>query len=252
MKNKCSFFLVFFIFSFGYTQEKAKLLMIGNSFTFYYNLPMTIEQFSKYKGLNWEVHQSTAGGASFKHHWNSEKGLSSIRKIKNNTYTHLIFQEYSNYPLVALDTTQKYLNLMYKIANKNSKKFLYATWSYPNILKNNNISTPSSMVIEDKLEKIKPDSDVEILPVGRAFDLFQLKYPNQTLFTSDNKHPNPIGSYLAACVIFSKISNQSSLGFPRRVFEKNNNEKDIYYFIVEEKMAKKCQLIADEIVFDSN
>ena len=47
---------------------------------------MTIEQFSKYKGLNWEVHQSTAGGASFKHHWNSEKGLSSIRKIKNNTY----------------------------------------------------------------------------------------------------------------------------------------------------------------------
>ena len=42
------------------------------------------------------------------------------------------------------------------------------------------------------------------------------------------------------------------MGFPRRVFEKNNNEKDIYYFIVEEKMAKKCQLIADEIVFDSN
>ena len=68
--------------------------MIGNSFTFYYNLPMTIEQFSKYKGLNWEVHQSTAGGASFKHHWNSEKGLNSVDKIKNNAYTHLIFQEY--------------------------------------------------------------------------------------------------------------------------------------------------------------
>ena len=81
MKNRCSFFLVFFIFSFGFTQEKVKLLMIGNSFTFYYNLPMTIEQFSKYKGLNWEVHQSTAGGASFKHHWNSEKGLNSVDKI---------------------------------------------------------------------------------------------------------------------------------------------------------------------------
>ena len=31
-----------------------------------------------------------------------------------------------------------------------------------------------------------------------------------------------------------------------------NNEKDIYYFIVEEEMARKCQLIADEIVFNSN
>ena len=252
MKNRFCSFLALFIFSFGFTQEKVKLLMIGNSFTFYYNLPMTIEQFSKYKGLNWEVHQSTAGGASFKHHWNSEKGLNSVDKIKNNTYTHLIFQEYSNYPLMAIDTTQKYLNLMHKIANHNSRKFLYATWTYPNILKNNNSSTPSSKAIEDKLEKIKPSSDFDILPVGRAFDLFQLKYPNQTLFTSDNKHPNSIGCYLAACVIFSKISNQSSLGIPRRVFEKINNKKDIYYFIVEEKMAKKCQLIADEIVFDSN
>ena len=60
--------------------------------------------------------------------------------------------EYSNYPLVAIDTTQKYLNLMNKImqgdgvykSNYNSKKFIYATWSYPNILKNNNSSTPSS------------------------------------------------------------------------------------------------------------
>jgi hypothetical protein len=252
MKNRCSFFLAFFIFSFGFTQEKVKLLMIGNSFTFYYNLPMTIEQFSKYKGLNWEVDQSTAGGASLKHHWNSEKGLNSVDKIKNNAYTHLIFQEYSNYPLMAIDTTQKYLNLMHKIANHNSRKFLYATWSYPNILKNNNSSIPSSKAIEDKLEKIKPSSDFDILPVGRAFDLFQLKYPNQTLFTSDNKHPSPIGCYLAACVIFSKISNQSSLGIPRRVFEKINNEKDIYYFIVEEEMARKCQLISDEILFNSN
>ena len=226
--------------------------MVGNSFTFYYNLPMTIEQFSKSKGLNWEVHQSTSGGASFKDHWNSEKGLSSVQKIKNNTYTHIIFQEYSSYPLIAIDTTQKYLNLMHKIANSESRKFLYATWSYPNILKNNNLSSPSSKVIEDKLENIKPSLETNILPVGRAFDLFQLRYPDQTLFTSDNKHPNPIGSYLSACVIFSKISNQSSLGFPRRVFEKINNEKDIYYFIVEEEMAKKCQQIADEIVFNSN
>ena len=75
MRSNLTLFLTFLFFSFGFTQEKVKLLMIGNSFTFYYNLPMTIEQFSKYKGLNWEVHQSTAGGASFKHHWNSEKGL---------------------------------------------------------------------------------------------------------------------------------------------------------------------------------
>mgnify|MGYP001379525344 CR=1 FL=1 len=252
MKSKFALLLMTLAFSFGLSQEKVKLLMVGNSFTFYYNLPMTIEQFSKFKGLDWEVHQSTASGASFKNHWNNEKGLSSVKKIKNSTYTHIIFQEYSSYPLTAIDTTQKYLNLMYKVTDNKSRKFIYATWSYPNILKNNNSSTPSSSLIEDKLEKIKPSSDVEILAVGRAFDLFQSRYPSQTLFTSDDKHPNSIGSYLAACVIFSKISNQSSIGIPKRIFEKNNNEKDIYYFIIEEKMANKCQLIADEIVFNPN
>ena len=154
---------------------------------------------------------------------------------------------------MAIDTTQKYLNLMHKIANNNSRKFLYATWSYPNILKNNNLSTPSSKAIEDELEKIKPSLDVEILPVGRAFDLFQLRYPNQTLFTSDNKHPNPIGCYLAACVIFSKISNQSSLGCPKRVFDNINNEKDIYYFIVEEEIDyDNLKFIACSPGFDLN
>ena len=86
MKIRLTLLLITFVFSFGFTQEKVRLLMVGNSFTFYYNLPMTIEQFSKSKGLNWEVHQSTSGGASFKDHWNSEKGLSSVQKIKNNTY----------------------------------------------------------------------------------------------------------------------------------------------------------------------
>jgi hypothetical protein len=252
MRSNFILFITIFVFYFGFAQEKVKILMIGNSFTFYYNLPMAIEQFSKHKGLNWEVHQSTAGGASFKDHWNSEKGLNSIQKIKNNTYTHVVLQEYSSYPLTTIDTTQKYLNLMHKISSNKSRKYLYATWSYRNILKNNDLTSPSSKIIEDKLEKIKPSSDIHILPVGRAFDLFKSRYPYQTLFTSDNKHPNPIGSYLAACVIFSKISNQSSLGIPRRVFEKINNQKDIYYFIVEEEMAKKCQLISDEIVFNSN
>ena len=56
--------------------------MVGNSFTFYYNLPMTIQQFAVSKGLNWEVHQSTASGATLKQHWNNEKGLKTRKLVK--------------------------------------------------------------------------------------------------------------------------------------------------------------------------
>ena len=84
---------------------------------------------------------------------------------------------------------------------------------------------------------IKPTSDTSILPVGRAFDLFQARFPNQTLFTSDNKHPNPIGSYLAACVIFSQISGLSSKGLVRRIASKTKKGK-VFSFIVEKKWRK--------------
>ena len=223
--------------------------MVGNSFTFYYNLPIIIEQFAKAKGLKWEINQSTASGATFKHHWQNKKGLKTTQSLKRKKYTQIIFQEHSTYPLTAIDTTQKYFKKLLKKVPVNTKKHLYATWAYPN-LQNIQNKAITSVSIENALRSVSPQSNLSIIPVGRAFDLFQSRYPNQSLFTSDEKHPNPIGSYLAACVIFSKISGLSSLGLERRVASKHRKGKKLYYFIVEKKMALNCQRIADEIVFN--
>ena len=235
--------------NFSYAQQKEHILMVGNSFTFYYNLPTTIEQFAKAKGLKWKINQSTASGATFKQHWQNKKGLKTTQRLKRKKYTQIIFQEHSTYPITALDTTQKYFKKLIRSVPVNTKKHLYATWAYPK-LKNKQNEVITSTSIEKALGTVSPQSDISILPVGRAFDLFQSRYPNQTLFTSDKKHPNPIGSYLAACVIFSKISGLSSLGLERRVASKPRKGKTLYYFIVEKKMAENCQRIADEIVFN--
>ena len=64
------------------------------------------------------------------------------------------------------------------------------------------------------------------------------------------KHPSPNGSYLAACVVFSTLSNQSSKGLSRRYIGKDSNGKKIYYIILETEVAKKCQEISDLIVFN--
>ena len=208
---------------------------------------MTIEQLAKDKGLCWEVHQSTASGASLKQHWKGEKLLKTKRRTKQRKYDHIVFQEHSTYPLIAIDTTQKYLNKLVERSSKNAAIYLYATWRYPGMLQRE-YPQVSSLKIENALASIQPQRAV-ILPVGRAFDLFHARYKDQTLFTSDHKHPNSIGSYLAACVIFSKISGLSSKGLVRRVAKKRKKGKYIFYFIVEKKTAEQCQRIADEIVF---
>ena len=248
MKNGLIVLFVVFLTTQVHCQEKERILMVGNSFTFYYNLPMTLELMGKEKGLDWKVHQSTAGGATLKQHWEGEKALKTRKKIKRSKYTQIIFQEHSTYPLKAIDSTQKYLNKLFKASNQNAQKNLYATWSYPGILGESKVPESKSNAIEKALNSIKPTINTEILPVGRAFDLFQLKYPKTSLFTSDSKHPNPIGSYLVACVIFSSISKQSSKGLARRVASKSKKGKQVYYYIVEREMAKKCQQIADEIL----
>ena len=118
-----------------------------------------------------------------KQHWNSDKGLKTTKKILRKKYTRLIFQEHSSYPLIALDSTAKYLNKLYSKTTPKSQKYLYATWSYPKILKDPNAAPPKSVAIENALQAIKPSETLELLPVGRAFDLFRSRFPEQTLFT---------------------------------------------------------------------
>lgn len=206
----------------------------------------------KSRGLNWEVNQSTAGGATFKQHWKGDKGLKTLKKVKRLKYSHIIYQEHSTYPLKVKDSTKKYLTKLFDVSNPNAQKHLYATWIYPGIL-NESRSLPSgSLHIERALKSIQPTPETNILPVGRAFDLFHLRHPEISLLSSDAKHPNSIGSYLAACVMFAKISKQPSKGLVRRIASKEKKGKQIYYFIVEQDAAEKCQLIADEIVFNAH
>ena len=61
----------------------------------------------KSKGLNWEVNQSSAGGATLKEHWMGEKELKTREFLSQSKYTKIVFQDKSTYPLIAIDTTKK-------------------------------------------------------------------------------------------------------------------------------------------------
>ena len=65
------------------------------------------------------------------------------------------------------------------------------------------------------------------------------------------KHQSANGTYLAACVIFSTLSSQSSKGLTHRYFGKDSNGKKIYYILTNAGVAEKCQEIADSIVFNN-
>jgi len=229
-------------------QTKEEVLFVGNSFTFYWNLPSIVEKMAEERSLNWNVIQSTSGGASLKQHWNGDKQLSTKELISTKSYTSVIFQENSMYPIIAIDTTKKYYTQFKNLLPPNTKTYFYSTWMYPKI-DNPNRDLQFQNPIEKNLVQAGIDKSSQLLLIGKAFDVFKLTYPEHNLLTDDMKHQSANGTYLAACVIFSKLSNQSSKGLSKRYSGVDNNGKKIYYVLIDSEVSKKCQEIADLIVF---
>jgi len=244
---KIKVLLLFLCFFYLHSQEKEKILFIGNSFTFYWNLPIQTEKMGLERGLLWEIHQSTAGGATLKDHWIGNKGLKTKNIISTTQFDRIVFQEQSTMPIHFMDSTYSYFKALKTLISEKTQLYFYATWTYPNVLFE---KFPSSLnPIHSQLEKYLATEPIQIVPVGKAFDLFKKKYPEIHLLTDDFKHPNPAGSYLAACVFYVTFSGQSSKGLSRRYSGKDEEGKSIYYSIVEAHVAAACQQIADEVVF---
>ena len=254
-------YLVFFIFiscnsiasenlpsksdAFTFNIINEKILFIGNSFTFYWNLPSQVERMSIERGLNWDVKHFTLPSATLKTLWN-DPDLKSI--LESETFDHVIIQEHSTNILTnANGNSEFYFGQITSLIPDSTQIHFFSTWMYPSMeqFNINNEEYP----IERSIKQIIEDTTAKIIPIGRAFKLFQSKYPQFNLFMEDDKHPNPNGSYLASCVIFSHLSAESSLNLSKRYKGIDNKGVDIYYSIVEDEVLPVLQQISDEVIF---
>ena len=94
-------------------------------------MPLAAESMAKEKGIEIDIYQSTAGGASLKDHWDGNKNLSTVEKIKQGQFDTIILQDYSTNPLVNTLESLKYFNKFISLAKShNAKVIIYGTWTY--------------------------------------------------------------------------------------------------------------------------
>jgi len=237
--------LALFIFSSIFSQNKEKILFVGNSFTFYWNLPSIVESMAAEKEIYLDIHQSTAGGASLKQHWFGEKKLNTKKLIESGTFSKIILQDYSSNPILKTKESREYFNRFIQLIKSNQgQAIIYGTWMFPGIF---NKKYKYADPIQNALEPISVKTSSPTAPVGTAFRLFQEKHPEIPIFTSDNKHPSAVGSYLAACVFYKILTGKSPLGLSRRFERKDEYGKKIFLMMVEKEVATKCQSIVEEM-----
>lgn len=118
------------LFLFGQNSKTKKVLFVGNSYTYFWNLPLTVQVFAEKDSIGFETRQSTGGGMSLRQHWNQENNLKTMDIIQSAEWDCIILQDHSMQAIQKPDSLHYFGKLFSELIHKKgAKTFLYSTWS---------------------------------------------------------------------------------------------------------------------------
>lgn len=227
-------------------EDSQSVLFVGNSYTYFWNLPQHVASMAKTQNISLMTRQSTNGGVTLANHWKGERNLMTQSLIKNGQFDYVVLQDNSLYPLMYADTTLKYGKLLGKLISANGgKPIIYLTWGR----RNNPLMQPVNNMIYKELAK---SINAEIAPVGPAWMKAEELDPTIELYDPDGSHPSAIGTYLTACVFHAILTGKSPVGLPERLIHQDKDGEKLYLNILPQRIALFCQQVAQATVQEWN
>lgn len=171
----------------------------------------------------------TPGGARLLHHASNKNVL---RKLKQQSWDFVVLQENSRLP--GLPTKQlstdvfpyaRQLVAESKKANPDTNLIFFMTMAHRNGDPRNKHVSSSLRTYEGTQRRVNrtylkmaQDNRALVAPVGEAWKIVRKERPDIALY-ADNVHPNPTGTYLAACVFYATLFRNPCTGaaVPRQV-----------------------------------
>jgi hypothetical protein len=183
-----------------------RILWIGNSFTFVNDLPKIITELADSSHMSHapEITGILKGGEMLKGHWANPALQDALKK----KWDVVVMQEQSTTPITAPDTLLKYGTLIGNAARKaGAKVVLYVTWPQ----KKRPTAADSIVTAYRALGKAV---HAKLALVGPAWMNVLAADPSTELYMKDGSHPDPQGSYIAACVFYQVLYGKSPVGLP--------------------------------------
>lgn len=226
----------------GEVVAPKRVLFIGNSLTYFENLPQVVSAMAKARGLQLTARKITAGGSTLEQHWQGKRNLRSVHEIASGHYDAVVLQDYSTRPVTAPDDTMRDIGLFcQQIKKSGGTPYLYVTWA---LEKNPEAQTA---ITETYLTAARADDAVAV-PVGPAWQRARTLRPDLPLYTGDGKHPAKLGAYLSACVFFAVLTGESPVGLPRVPMTTDHEGESIILMQIDKADAEFCQQIAEDTV----
>jgi hypothetical protein len=183
-------------------QAERKVLFVGNSYTYGYNLPHIVSIIAKETSIPLDTRKSTMGGATLKEHWTGGRELETKKLIAEGDFDAVVLQDFSMSAMHSPDTSLKYIQLFCDyIRSHGGKPYLFNTWAREKVPQYQD-------EIDDMYMQAAKAYDATRIPVGSAWELAMDLRPSVDLFTSDGSHPNELGTMLSASVFVRVICGE--------------------------------------------
>lgn len=199
--------------------DTLNVLFIGNSFTYYNDMPVMVEELATSMGYSMNV-DSVTRGSTHLYQWTDATSeaytLLETALATSSDYDYVILQgqsteSYTNYDRFlqgAKDLAARVLQ-----NSPNAQIRLYETWGFPAGLDATYTTIEAQeAAIRERYELCANEIGAKVHYVGKAFTDCYYNYPSATsgisLYnTSDYRHPSLSGSYLAALVHLGYLIN---------------------------------------------
>ena len=228
--------------AFAQPEIPQKVLFVGNSYTYFWNLPQTVQAMAKEKGISLTTRQTTAGGSHWGHHWRGDRQLKTVSILEENNFDAVVLQNHSMSTINRVDSMYHFGQRLVNLAKKKEAQiYLYMTWA-------REWNPYMQATITEEYIKLAGKLNARIVPVGPAWERARQLRPGFPLYDDDGSHPSPLGTYLTACVFYGIFTNQTPVGLPNRLVSTDKDGEKLYLTIQSRENALFCQKVAEEII----
>src|SRR5262245_10775292 len=195
----------------------TRILFVGNSYTYFNDLPAIVETLARDGGHAIETRMVAPGGWRLKDHF--EKG-EARGVLHEGHWDFVVLQEQSTLganvsidglPRVASDAVFRPWAEAWarEVAAAGAKPVFYLTWARKK-------SPEDQAFLTGAVRSAASATRSEVAPVGPAWALARERRPSLELYIDDGSHPSPAGSYLAACTLYATLFRASPVGLSSR------------------------------------
>ncbi|MBO5869973.1 MAG: hypothetical protein J6Q89_04410, partial [Clostridia bacterium] len=175
-----------------------KILFVGNSTTFFFNIPDKLFFLAQAEGIELDVEYCCGGGAYLYHYADSTTALGKLfrTKLALKDYDYVVLQDNGN---ASYEDSKPALDILVPLIEQaGAEVVLYKRYS-----SNSDPSQRPASAYRHEVNYSQLAATFGVDKVAPAADAFLIcteKYPSINLYHTDNSHHNATAAYLVACV----------------------------------------------------